>query len=128
MSRTATPKIIAKLHVDEHGDPAVVEAGDKKHFRISFEVQDSPSNAYAATFELDPKTYYDPIRTLRPDSNGQFHLDTTTYGDYDVRVTLRTEDGRDQLIQATVSSALEETIEPTANASVAEALSYIAKH
>jgi len=102
------PQLHARLLTNERGDPIFVESKGRKHYRIQFEVKDAPKDAYAATFELDPKTYYDPTRTLAPDDAGNFVLSTTTYGDYPVSVQLRTKEGVVPLVSS-VKEALEKS-------------------
>ncbi len=92
MSTEFKPAIVARFKTDTEGNPVFVTDGDTKHYEVTIGVENAPQETYAATFELDP-TYYDPIQTVRPDTEGQFSLETTSYGDYDVTVRLRTKEG-----------------------------------
>lgn len=123
-----SPRLVASFETDNYGNPAFVRRGDKNHYRVSFEVEDAPPSAYAATFELAPD-YYDPVRTLRPDADGKFRLKTTTYGDFDVKVVLRTSDGKEQTLMANLKSALEKSLKSAAGQpKFIEALNDIAAH
>ena len=104
-----TPKLTIRLAKDKQGNPAVVkEAEGRKHYKVVLEVDDAPSDTYAATFELDP-SYYDPLRTLKPDADGKFRLETTTYGDYPVFVRLHRAGGSDVTLKDNVVRALTRT-------------------
>lgn len=87
------PELFARFIKDEHGEPrfAETETG-MKHYRIVLEVKDPPTGVLAATFELDP-TYYLPVRTVEPDAEGRLKLETTAYGDYGLKVDLRSKSG-----------------------------------
>jgi hypothetical protein len=91
------------------------------------ELKDAPEGTYAATFELDP-SYYNAVRTLRPDPDGTVRLSLHSYGDYPLKVRVRTTEGEVPLT-ATLSDALQSSLraEPP-SPEVAEALSYIAAH
>ncbi|MBM3562606.1 MAG: hypothetical protein FJX48_05485 [Alphaproteobacteria bacterium] len=122
------PQLVARLETDNSSAPVVVESGGKQHYRIDFEVRNAPKDAYAATFELDADTYYNPVRTLRPDNDGAFRLSTSTYGDYDVKVLLRTSEG-DVPLSSSVRNALEKSRdEMSAGPMVDDAIAYIAGH
>lgn len=87
------PELVARFVTDERGQPRYVETGTgRKHYRIVIEVKNTPSDVLAATFELDP-TYYLPVRTVEPDADGKVKLETTVYGDYALRVNLRSRTG-----------------------------------
>jgi hypothetical protein len=102
----ATPQLTVRFETDRDGNPIFVEdPQNKKHYYLEFEVKDVPSDVYAATFELHP-TYYDPVRTLYPE-NRSVVLRTTSYGDYDLKVLLRTKEGRDVPVSANIVQALE---------------------
>jgi hypothetical protein len=104
MAPEIKPQIIAHFEMDEQGNPLFVKDGNVKHYNLMIEVENSPPEAYAATFELY-EDFYDPVQTLRPDRNGRFSLKTTSYGDYDVKVRLRTKEG-DIPIADTLARAL----------------------
>lgn len=125
--KRGAPRIIAKLETDTEGRPKFVKQGDHKHYKISFEVENPPQDLYAATFELH-ETYYDPVRTIRPGTNASVVLDTTTYGDFDVKVLLRTKSGEIPLIES-VSSALDHArAQMPSGEAVDKAISEIAKN
>lgn len=128
MTSKSYPRIIANFVTDDNGNPTYREIDNKNHYLISFEVENAPANCYEATFVLDP-SYYDPRQTRRPDSDGKFRLKTTTYGDYDVKVLLRTRDGNDQTILANLTMALRTSMRnDTDRSTFANALTYIATH
>jgi len=88
------PQLVARFATDEHGDPKYITSRTgRKHYRIVIEVENPPSDLLAATFELDPTTYSLPLRTVEPDVNGRLLLETTAYGDYGLKVDLRSRAG-----------------------------------
>ncbi|MFN3658314.1 MAG: pYEATS domain-containing protein [Pseudolabrys sp.] len=91
MAASSAPQLTAHFETDDSGKPVFVNRGGRKHYNLVFEVENMPENVYAGTFELH-ESYYDPVRTLRPD-RGKLELKTTSYGDYDLKVRLRTPDG-----------------------------------
>lgn len=127
MSAENAPRITAKFETDEKGEPEFVDAGGRKHYRIVLEVQNPPSDAYLATFELDP-SYYDPYRTRSLTEDGTFRLETTSYGDYDLKVRLRTKRGEVPLT-AHLSSVLAQSSKSfKPSPAVDKAIDYIAAH
>jgi pYEATS domain-containing protein involved in immunity len=127
-SSVTLPRLLARFEIDERGAPAFFETGGKRHYKIVYEVENAPEGTYAATFELDP-SYYDPYRTLTPDTDGKFRLTTTAYGDYGVMVRLRTKEGEVPLPLGTLSMALQNARQHMgANPAVDEAVEYIASH
>ena len=87
------PELVACFATDERGKPdAVPSKTGLKHYRIVLEVKNAPPDVLAATFELDP-SYYLPVRTVEPDAAGNLRLETTAYGDYPLKVDLRTKSG-----------------------------------
>jgi hypothetical protein len=128
MSTTVRPQLVARFLEDQSGKPAYIESDGKRHYRIVLEIQNAPRDAYAATFELDP-SYYDPARTLGRDSDGMFRLETTSYGDYDVHVKLRTKEGEVPLPDVPLSSALASTQESfVTDPEKRSAIDYIARN
>jgi len=88
-----TPQLVARFATDEQGEPEYVENDSGlKHYRIVLEVENPPPGVVAATFELDP-TYYLPVRTVEPGADGRVTLETTAYGDYPLKVDLRSKSG-----------------------------------
>lgn len=71
------PNLTIRLKTDPGRRPTFQEGTDHRHYGVIFEIENAPADAYAATFELDPSSYYDPVRTLRPQAEGQFRLETT---------------------------------------------------
>jgi len=106
MATTTVPVLAIRFVIDEAGNPEFVKTPEMehKHYKLNFEVENAPADAYAATFILH-ESYYDPVRTVRPDRDGHLRLSTTSYGDYDVKVHLRTPQGELQLVD-TVTGAL----------------------
>jgi hypothetical protein len=96
MGPSTMPTLAVRFQTDGEGNPQFVEGAGKKHYRLLFEVENVPSDVYASTFELH-ETYYDPVRTIRPDDRGRIRMNTTSYGDYDVKVRLRTKVGEIQI-------------------------------
>jgi hypothetical protein len=87
-----SPSLGVRFQVGANGEPQFIDQGGHRHYKVVFEIENLPEGVYAATFELDP-TYFDPVRTLRPDENGRIRLEVNAYGDYDVNVRLRTREG-----------------------------------
>jgi hypothetical protein len=123
------PKLTVQLKLDDAGHPIFVDDTKHRRYNVIMEVENAPSDTYAATFELDPTTSYDAVRTLKPEPDGGFRLETTTYGDYPVVVRLRRSNGEDLILKDGIARGLRRTHAPTgALAPVSEALSYIAEH
>jgi hypothetical protein len=120
--------LVARFETDERGEPRYVESKGRKHYEVVFEVENAPAEAYAATFKLDPQTYYDPVRTLRKENDGKFRLKTTTYGDYGLKVELRTSDGKMIPLRAHVKDLLKASPNVSTSASWKAALDYISAH
>jgi hypothetical protein len=122
-----TTRLVARFETDTEQHPKFTERKGKKHYGITLEVENPPPDAYAATFELDP-SYRDPWRTLAPDPEGKFKLTTTSYGNFEVLVRVRTKRG-EMLVANNLYRALRDTVGATAsNPKVDEALKYIASH
>ena len=117
-----TPQLVARFATNEQGEPQYVETSAGKHYRIVIEVENAPSDLVAATFELDP-TYYLPVRTIEPDVDGRVKLETTAYGDYALKVDLRSKSGvipvKTTLRKALLSGEAREQ-EPKIGAAMAE--------
>jgi hypothetical protein len=92
------PKLTVQLKLDRAGHPMFVDRPDQRQYDLILEVENAPPDTYAATFEVDPSTTYDAVHTLRPNPNGGFRLDTTTYGDSPVVVRLRRSNGEDLVL------------------------------
>ena len=127
MTSDTSPKLTVRLETDPAGRPVVLAGPDHRHYKVVFEVENAPPDTYAATFDLDPETYSDPSRTLRPDAKGRFLLKTTTYGDYPLVVRLRRSRGEDIMLRANVASGLRAAHGP-AGGDVRQALEYISAH
>jgi hypothetical protein len=126
---TQDPRLTVRLETDALGIPAFVEGDDKRHYKVVFEIEDAPADAYAATFELDP-AIYDPVRTVKAGSDGKFRLETTTFGDYPVIVRLHRSKGDDRVLKESVFRGLRRArgTMMVDSPGVSEALSYIAEH
>lgn len=98
MPQSSVPRLTARFDVDSKGNPRFIESGGKNHYRIVLEVEDLPPDLHAVTFELHP-SYYDPIQTVPLDRERRVRLSTTTYGDYDLRVILRTRRGEVSFVE-----------------------------
>ncbi|HVR46053.1 MAG TPA: pYEATS domain-containing protein [Candidatus Binatia bacterium] len=118
------PELLARFKTDPQGHPEIIERDQKSHYQVIFEIKNPPPDVYAAQFELDP-TYYDPVRTVQPDDNGNVVLKTTSYGDYPVTVTLHTKDGEYE-VRDTLSRALNRARDAMpGNSKIDEAISEI---
>jgi hypothetical protein len=122
------PKLTVRFEADQQGSPKFVEAGSKRHYRVVLEVENPPADADAATFELD-ESYYDPNRTMQRDTDGNFRLKTTTYGDYALVVRIHRRAGPDLILKGGVARGLKQRYPSSAATDpVREAVSYIAAH
>jgi hypothetical protein len=122
------PKLTVHLETDEQGNPAVVGGDAKRHYKVVFEVENAPPDTYAATFELD-SSRYDPVRTLEPERDGRFRLETTTFGDFPLVVRLHRAKAQDVVLKEGVVRGLKRARESMpANPEVDAALSDIANH
>lgn len=123
------PTLSVRLETDDAGSPEYVEGDAKRHYKVVFEIENAPPDAYAATFELDP-SYYDSVRTLPPGNDGKFRLATTTYGDYPIIVRLHRSKGEDRVLKESVFRGLKRARGRLMAASpgIDAALSYIQEH
>ena len=126
MSQDHEPDLIVRFETDAKGEPKKQTVSGRNIYTVVFEIKDVPDDVYAATFELDP-SYYDPLRTLRPDPAGNIRLETNTYGNYDVNVRLRTKRGETVVLRGNLLDRLRRSSD-VQNPAVAEAISYIAQH
>lgn len=123
------PKLTVQFKLDETGHPTFIDGPEHRRYNVILEVENAPPDAYAATFELDPSTSYDAVHTLKPEPNGGFRLETTTYGDFPVVVRLRRSAGEDLVLKDGVARGLRRMhTRVMALAPISEALSYIADH
>ena len=76
MSVTTSPRIVARFETDASGRPTFKEVNGVRHYKVVFEVENPPEDTYAASFQLDPDTYYDSYRTLTPDRDGRISSPT----------------------------------------------------
>jgi|SRR5215471_12413813 len=124
MPATMPPEIKARFELDAAGNPQFIEQDQKKHYKLMLEVENLPEDVYAATFELDP-TYYDPVQTLRPDDQGRVRLETTSYGDYRLKVRLRTREGEIQVVDNLARALKRSQPEMPANPAIDRAIAEI---
>ncbi len=123
------PKLSVQLKTDDGGHPTFIDGPDHRRYNVILTVENAPPDAYAATFELDPSTHYDPVRTLKPEPDGGFRLETTAAGDFPVVVRLRRSKGEDLVLKDGIARSLRRTHAPGDGPHpLAEALSYIAEH
>ena len=129
MPATMPPEIRARFALDAAGNPQFefVEEDQKKHYKLMLEVENLPADVYAATFELDP-TYYDPVQTVRPDDQGRVRLETTSYGDYRLKVRLRTKEGEIQVVDSLVGALRRSQPDMPANPAIVQAIAEIQTH
>jgi len=122
------PRLTVRLKTDEAGRPAFIDGRRFRHYKVVSEVENAPADAFAATFDLDP-AYYDPSRTVQPQSTGRFRLETTTYGDFPLTVRLRRSKGEDIVLKEGVARALRRAYAPAgAEMPFGQAVSYITEH
>jgi len=126
MNGTTDPKILAEFILDQDGNPKVMLARFKQHYKIRLTVKNAPPDAYSVVYELDP-TYVDYIREANDPSN-KFSEDLTSYGDYTIKATIRTKTGL-RLIKRDLGEALESNYSPsTISPAIKEAVDYIKGH
>jgi hypothetical protein len=126
MSETVQPTLAVRLKTDSEGNPSFFEGKNKRHYRIVFEIENAPEDAYLAQVELD-SSYSDPVRNVERQPDGIFRLATSTYGDYPVRVHLYRSDGYDVVLSDSVARALRRSATEMSPA-VQQAVDYIAGH
>jgi hypothetical protein len=97
-------KIKAVFVTDANGEPEYIESGGVKHFKIQLQMEGTPKDAYAVTYELH-KSYYDAIRENHDRDEG-FREDLTSYGNYDIKVKVRSRQGTSMLITSLVDALL----------------------
>jgi hypothetical protein len=120
------PAITARFILDDQGRPRFEESPDGlRHYELALEVKNAPAEAYGATFELDP-TYYDPVRSVRPDETGALRLETTSYGDFVLTAQLNAKSPALPL-RTSLARALRQS-HPNPDAAVQRALRDIADH
>jgi len=129
MAKESEPSLNVRLVTDDHGHPTFLPGETRRHYKLVFEIENAPLDTYAATFELDPSSFYDPVRTLEPDSAGKFRLETTAYGDFPLVVRLHRAKAPDVILKEGVARALKQArATMPANSNIDDALSYIADH
>lgn len=116
------PVLVAKFVLDSKGSPKVAYKDSLSHYRIRLMVNNAPEDTYAVTYELH-ETYYEPVREARSYTDG-FAEDITSYGDYDIRATIRGKH-RNQVVVAGLSEALERGHGQNPLATIAKALANI---
>ncbi len=129
MPSETEPKLTMHLKLDDAGRPTFVDGPDHRRYNVVLEVENPPPDAYVAVFELDPSTSYDAVHTLKPEPDGGFRLETSTYADYPVVVRLHRSKGEDLVLKDGIARGLRRMHAPAGDlATVNEALSYIAEH
>lgn len=116
-----TPKIKAEFILDADGKP-IQESG---HYEIRLSIKDAPPDTHRVTWQLH-ETYYDPIRDVR-DRNSGFAEVLSSYGDYEVKATVRLKD-RSILATRGLAEALRDNYVGNTNPAVLGALSDIAEN
>jgi hypothetical protein len=129
MATRTSPQLTAHFETDKEGNPRFLQdKGGQKHYQLVFEVENVPKEVYAGTFELD-ESYYDPVRTVRPEGDERrIRLKTTSYGDYGLRVRLRTSDGEILILDSLVDALQRTRKGMPSNPSVDQAIEELAAH
>jgi len=119
------PVITAQFAKNANGEPELAEGSEgqgQRHYKVVFNVTGAPADAYAATFELNPASY-DPIRTVLPENN-TFTLETTTHGNYDLNVKLRTKSSemllKDSIVQALLRGEQDNMTSPAVQSAISD--------
>jgi hypothetical protein len=111
--------LVARFVLDSKGAPEVAYRGDPPHYHIELAVTNTPEDTYAVTYELH-ESYYEPVRESRRRGD-QFSEEITSYGDYQVRATVRGR-SKSQVVVAKLSEALRRGHEDDTSAGLAKAL------
>jgi hypothetical protein len=111
-------KIRAEFVLDDQGIPKYMSDGKTRHYEIVLSIIDAPEDAIGVTYELDP-TYYDALREA-VDRDKRFAEKITSYGDYEIRATLRTKLPTE--IRSYLSSALERSYQGIEKNEIKQAL------
>jgi hypothetical protein len=126
MSETVQPTLTVRLKTDSAGKPRFFTGKDHRHYRVVFEIENAPEDAYLAEVELGPG-YPEPLRNVERDPDGVFRLETTAYGDYPVLVHLYRSNGYNPVLLDNVARALRRSA-PNASPEVQQAIEDIARH
>ncbi len=124
------PRLVARFQLDEKGEPRfVVDNTGLKHFEIALDVDDAPEEAVSVTYRLH-ETYWDPVREVFRGTKGSegvagFCEEITSYGDFDVEVSVSGSLGVPTLIREPLSAALSRSHQDDPSQSVRRALSEI---
>ena len=118
-------KIKAVFVTDDKGEPEYIESGGVKHFKIQLAMEDTPTDAYAVTYELH-ESYYDAIRENHHRDEG-FREELTSYGDYDIQVKVRSRQGT-SILRTSLADALQQGHTEGSTPAVAKAIAMIKAH
>lgn len=116
------PVIKAFLALDEKGKPKGRSSGN---YHIVLRLADAPADAHRVTYQLDD-SYYDPVREVR-DRDAQFSEEIESYGDYEIKATIRLKDHA-ILTSRALSEALREAHGDNPDPDVRKALEEIASN
>jgi hypothetical protein len=119
-----TPLLTAKFDLDERGEPRAIKRGILDHYTILLGVDHCPTDTYAVTYNLHD-SYYDPVRQVSRSTPG-FEEQISSYGDFEVRATLRTK-GDQHVVSELLSTSLRRSY-PSPSLAVRQAIDAIAAH
>jgi len=110
------PKIKAEFILDANGKPQGRSSGD---YKIRISLAGAPEDSHRVTYHLDD-SYYDAIRDVNDRSTG-FAEELTSYGDYEVKASIRVKD-RAILTSRGLADALREAHAESTDPTVQKAL------
>jgi hypothetical protein len=101
------PTIRAEFELDEQGQPRVIKppCGGHLHYLIRLSVANVPDDTVGVTYHLHA-SFSDPTRNVGRNVE-DFAEEITSYGDFDLGVTVRRKSGN-ELVVTSLSSALRE--------------------
>jgi hypothetical protein len=83
------PVIKAAFVLDKDGKPKGRSSGE---YEIELHIDNIPTGTFKVTYQLDGRTYNDPLREVRGGPESRFSEEITSYGDFVVQAKLRTKD------------------------------------
>lgn len=116
------PKIKAEFLLDMDGKPKGRSSGN---YVIRVSIAGAPEHAHRVTYKLDD-TYYDPVREVRDRESG-FSEELTSYGDYEIKATVRMKD-HSILTSRRLAEALKEQYADTSEHSILDAIKALSEN
>ena len=109
LTKTLTEKygetrFLAEFVLDENGTPRCYTSKNRRDYKVRMFIKDAPPDAQKVVYTLH-ETYINPIRFVQKGVR-EFELNTTTYGDYEVKILIPRAEG-EMAMKLWLSTALE---------------------